>query len=434
MKSRLEKLRNEVMPECREDVSYISSKDILNKVDEKLNAVPSERRIYMKQKVLKGFAIACIVTAAMASSVFAMTNIDLLKQFFSGDTTSMEKYVKTLGESVSDGNIRISIDKVITTKYSIKTVVAAEALTPEGEKILNSEDFELIRDTYINYVNDYDGHYIEGWGGQELFEYNTDKMRVWEFSIDAMGTEKDGEEVALQFECIDTDDNVIVIELNTDVETIEYTLPGQPYGNAVLKLNPMGVIIEKEVPADEELEIYDMNTFFIMDDGSVKTYNQLFDVDMMSLRKEGKEYDRWECTADAREILDLSKFKKVIVDGIEYDLDNVNNYKKADESSLLKPFETETKDFYVPFDDFLKGIGAEMTENGFKYNGNTYEITNSGGIIKNGDIENSFDKRIVTMDGKEYIATAGMNSLFGVQNYVKNSEAPLEERIMVLVP
>ena len=39
-----------------------------------------------------------------------------------------------------------------------------------------------------------------------------------------------------------------------------------------------------------------------------------------------------------------------------------------------------------------------------------------------------------TMDGKEYIATAGMNSLFGVQNYVKNSEAPLDERIMVLVP
>ena len=53
MKNRLEKLRNEVMPECREDVSYISSKDILNKVDEKLNAVPSERRIYMKQKFLR---------------------------------------------------------------------------------------------------------------------------------------------------------------------------------------------------------------------------------------------------------------------------------------------------------------------------------------------------------------------------------------------
>lgn len=90
MKSRLEKLRNEVMPECREDVSYISSKDILNKVDEKLNAVPSERRIYMKQKVLKGFAIACIVTAAMASSVFAMNNIDMLKHFFGGDTEVLE--------------------------------------------------------------------------------------------------------------------------------------------------------------------------------------------------------------------------------------------------------------------------------------------------------------------------------------------------------
>lgn len=434
MKSRLEKLRDEVMPDCREDVSYISSKDILGKVDAKLNAVPSERRIYMKQKVLKGFAIACIVTAAMASSVFAMTNIDLLKQFFSGDTTSMEKYVQTLGKSVSDGDIMITVDKVITTKYNIKAIVSAQALTPEGRKTLFNEDFEVLRDTYINYVNDYDDHYIKGWGGKELFEYNTDKMRVWEISIDALGTEEDGEEVSLRFDSIDTDDNEIIIELNTAVETVEYTLPGQPYGNAVLKLNPMGVIIEKEVPVDEELEIYDMNTFFIMDDGSVKTYNQLFDVDMMSLISEGKEYDRWECTADAREILDISKFKKVILDGIEYDLDNVNNYKKADESGLLKPFETETKDFYVPFDEFLKGIKAEMTEDGFKYDGNTYEITPGGGIIKNGDKENGFENRIKLIDGKEYIATAGMNSLFGVQNYVKNSDAPMDERIMVLVP
>ena len=90
MKSRLEKLRNEVMPGCRDDVSYINSKDIIRRVDEKLNAVPSERRIYMKQKVLKGFAIACAVTAAMASSVFAMNNIDMLKHFFGGDTEVLE--------------------------------------------------------------------------------------------------------------------------------------------------------------------------------------------------------------------------------------------------------------------------------------------------------------------------------------------------------
>ena len=32
MKNRLEKLRNEVMPNCEEDVSYINSKSILNRI------------------------------------------------------------------------------------------------------------------------------------------------------------------------------------------------------------------------------------------------------------------------------------------------------------------------------------------------------------------------------------------------------------------
>ena len=252
MKNRLEKLRNEVMPECREDVSYISSKDILNKVDEKLNAVPSERRIYMKQKVLKGFAIACIVTAAMASSVFAMTNIDMLKHFFSGDTEVLEDYVSSPENYVSDGNFKIGLEQIITTKYSAKAIISVTALSDEGRRMLKDEELNVIRDTYVNYVDDSpEGHYINGMGGRELTEYKTADRSLWEISIEALNTISDGEKVAMEFEFLDTKDNVIIFELNTDVETAEYVLPGQPYGSAKLKLNPMGAIIERGIPAGE---------------------------------------------------------------------------------------------------------------------------------------------------------------------------------------
>lgn len=437
MKSRLEKLRNEVMPECREDVSYISSKDILNKVDEKLNAVPSERRIYMKQKVLKGFAIACAVTAAMASSVFAMNNIDMLKHFFGGDTEVLEEYVSSPENYVYDENLKVGLEQIITTKYSAKAIISVTALSDEGRRMLKDEELNVIGDTYVNYVDDSaDGHYINGMGGRELTEYKTADRSLWEISIEALNTISDGEKVAMEFEFLDTKDNVIIFELSTDVETAEYALPGQPYGSAKLKLNPMGVIIERGIAVGEEFELYDTNTYFIMADGSVKTFNQLFDVSMASIKEEGCQYDMWECFADARDILDLADFKGVIMDGIEYSLENTADHGPADESRLLKPFETDIlyKDdlYYIPLDEFLRGIGAEEGAKTFQYCGNSYELTDDGGIIKNND--EKYENATAEIDGRNCIKTQCLDYLFSIKNYVRNSEAPLDERIMVLVP
>ena len=72
MNRRLSKLRNEIAPQCKEDISYINSETIKNTVNNKLNSVPSERRIYMKQKQIKSIAVVFILVAAMATSVSAV--------------------------------------------------------------------------------------------------------------------------------------------------------------------------------------------------------------------------------------------------------------------------------------------------------------------------------------------------------------------------
>ncbi len=438
MKNRLEKLRNEVMPECREDVSYISSKDILNKVDEKLNAVPSERRIYMKQKFLKGIMIACAVTAAVGTTAMAMTDFDFLKYFFDGNTETLEEYVETPEKTVSDGNFSVSVDKIITSKYGAKLIVSVEAMTSEAKKIMDGEDFNLIRDTYVNYTDDADDHFISGWSGSELDDYGTENVSVWELSIEAPDTNSDGEIIRLEFSFLEGENNSIDVMLKSDVETLEYTLPGQTYGEAVIKISPMSVIIERGVPENQYIDLYDVPAYFIMDDGSVKTMNQLFNIVSSNLVREDGDFDIYEYYADARKVIDPSKITGCILDGLEYDFKDTANFKKADMSGLLTPFEVEAvytnRCYRFGLEPFIKGIGAEKTNNGFMYDGNSYEINTNGDIIKNGDTDGKLANAVITINGEKYISGLNMDNFFNVTAYAKDGLTSGEKETFIIVP
>ena len=63
-------------------------------------------------------------------------------------------------------------------------------------------------------------------------------------------------------------------------------MPGQTYGEAVIKISPMSVIIERGVPENQYIDLYDVPAYFIMDDGSVKTMNQLFNIVSSNLVRE----------------------------------------------------------------------------------------------------------------------------------------------------
>ena len=67
----------------------------------------------MKQKQIKSIAVVFILVAAMATSVSAMYDIDLLSLFFDGDTSEIQSYVENPEKEVSDGNFEVSMDEVI---------------------------------------------------------------------------------------------------------------------------------------------------------------------------------------------------------------------------------------------------------------------------------------------------------------------------------
>ena len=82
--------------------------------------------------------------------------------------------------------------------------------------------------------------------------------------------------------------------------------------------------------------------------------------------------------------------------------------------------------------NFWKVWGLKANEKVFVYCKDSYEITDDGSIIKNGS--EKYENTIDEIDGRKCIIAKSIDELFGMKNYVKNSEAPIDERIMVIVP
>lgn len=437
MSKRLLKLKKEIAPWCEEDISYINSKTIKKAVNDRLNAVPSERRIYMRQKLFKCIAALCIA-AAMATSVSAMYNIDLLKQFFEGDTTQMQNFVETPEKAISDGDFEVSLNKTISTSYSLKAIFSVEALNDKAKLELGNERFDAISEITADYVNSSEGHHISSWGGKELKEYRTDNTKVWELSVEAPHTEKDGERIKLQFNFLNTDDNIIYAELKTDIETIEYTLQSQDYGAAIVKINPMSIIMTKGFPTTGEWDLYDTNAYFRMADGSIKTFNQLFDTSSATLVKEGKEYNMYEIYADSHNIIDLASLKSIILDGIEYSMENTADYKKIDDDELMKTFELPlliiNNEWYLPFDEAADKMGVEVTDGKFEFNGNKYELTEDGDIIKNNDSAGILEKAVIDHEGEKYIRSSFFEYIFYTNISLKESVTAVGKKTVTVTP
>ena len=82
---------------------------VKRRVNAALNAVPSERRAYMRQK-LRFAAAAAAIAALLAGSALAVAGQwNVLDFNFEGDNTPAEDYVNNQAYSVSDDNYTLSV-------------------------------------------------------------------------------------------------------------------------------------------------------------------------------------------------------------------------------------------------------------------------------------------------------------------------------------
>lgn len=395
MSKRLNKLIEEMNLNLENADYKIKAQDIKNRVNDILNTDLQERKNCTRQRFLKTAAIIATIAVLTTTTAFAAINIDLLKTFFTGDSSSMQGFVKTPKQSVTDGRFILTLEQVLASKYQVLVIYSVEGLTDDAVKELMSDKF-VDMDT-ISFGSE-NGNNPSGFSSRELLDKRTAAKRYW--TIESAGILNTDE--ADFFIRLNKMENAqkIIIPMKFNVETMEFSFAGQPYGDAIIKYSPLGITLEKGIKTNSKHSFTNYTgVFFRMKNGEIKTFNELLDLkDCVNVSlKDGAEYQRYEYHALFREINKISDFKSIIIDNIEYDIKDTSPKKQAQIDEHLYPFDIKPvyKDLrpvyqgvlWLPVYEFSEKIGADYKWDNksrtatIEYRGSTYVITEGSGVV-----------------------------------------------------
>ena len=100
---------------------------VKRRVNAALNAVPSERRAYMRHKIRFAAAAAAIAALLAGSALAVASRWNVLDFYFEGDNTPVEDYVSHETYSIRDDNYTLSVISSVADTSSAYLLVTIEA-------------------------------------------------------------------------------------------------------------------------------------------------------------------------------------------------------------------------------------------------------------------------------------------------------------------
>ncbi len=409
----------------------------VDSVNRKLNQSPPELALFKAQRLARRVAVVCAAILALALTAFAVSSvdIDLLKLYFLGDSSSMERYVDRPELSLSDGRYRFTVDQALVTQTQAMAVFTVEALTDETREELKNLDLGLAFDFKFADLGDYAG----GGSGEasELWHLRTDASRTWTVVTDIDNYEL--KPMKLVFFPL-RGRRTVVVEAKGDVESFEFDLPGQPIDSGHIMLTPTGITLDRWLPAHENSLLENSETFFRMTDGEIKSFNQLFaNRNRSSQTLNSTVPVLYRLRAIPREILDLSQIESVIVAGLEYRLREPENCAEAEIPERLLPFPVKVDGDYLEIEDIFEHLGADMERRGKKlavrYNGVEAVITAGAAEVEiNGAAVNLPMPTRLSGDGKMQVCWDFIYSCIEMNISADSFDAPQDEMTFTMYP
>lgn len=448
MSKRLNKLVKEMDLSPANEDYIIMAQDIKNKVNEALNTDLEERKSYMRQRFLKTVVTIAVITVLTTTTAFAALNIDLLRTFFTGDTSFLEDFVKTPQQSVTDGRFTLTLEQVIASKYQVLVIYSVEGLTDDAIRELMSDGFVDIDTISFGPDNRKNTEKFDGFESWELAEKRTTVKRYWAVeSSDVLNTNESDFFIRLNKM---KNPQKIIVPMKCNVETKELVFAGQPYGKAMIKFSPLGIIYEKGISDMKELPFH-TDVFFRQKSGEIKTFNELLElkgggaVNFNEDAEKDAEYHRYEYNALFREIHDLSEFRSVIIGNIEYDIKNTSKTKPVKIDKHLYPFELKPayKDvLWLPVNEFSQKIGADYKWDDksrsatIKYRGSKYVITDGSDVVIKDGNEIKLEEKPFVLDGKLVAPGYILDEAFHMTIDVKknDSQTDVKDWVWIITP
>ena len=361
---------------------------VKRRVNAALNAVPSERRTYMRQKIRFAAAAAAVVGLLAGTALAAAGQWNVLDFYFEGDNTPADDYVNHETYSVSDDNYTLSVTSSVADTRSAYLLVTVEAKTDEARAALMADEFQNMDTFSVRVLEDetaepeptpeVDGPVAEvpalagsiSMGEEENLRTGT--SRTFTINVQPISAAANGVQLRLG---VMADDNYVELPLDP-VEPIELEInaEGEGRGNFShieggpvtlerVSLSPLSLHLDYSY-RQEAGDPFPL-LFFRMADGSLRTWAQMVDNDGSgsSYPKDGVVSSSRDC--QFRSVVELSELDAVVSNGMAYPLDG-GAPEAFEVDPALYPFRiplmeplSESSGYSVPVRALCEGLGVE---------------------------------------------------------------------------
>lgn len=396
MSRRIHKLRKFL--NVPEPYPVLHHRDIIRRVDARLDDLPSERKRYMRQKARYAAVFIAALVGLSGAAFAVLSNLNALTVFFKGNPAIVEELLDTHPRTVSDENYTLTVESSASDGQEVYLILRVDALNEESLQTLMDDRFVnmdtlslyLVENTRAPIPNDPGVDEASGaaiaptliHGMIELEEARTDTSRTW--AVDISLTEEDPDITLYPLLRIRLGymnrENIVQIPLTqAQTLTLEIGATGQgrpfyddPEGSPVtverITLSPLTCRIEYTTAQDTPEAA--PNVFFLMTDGTLFTQSQMLragawrsDVPPGQVIRYGVSRYRFH------QIQELSQIKALVVFGRAYPLDGSAPYELKVDSALdsfviprMSPLEGD-RGYTLAVVKLCQGLGASYTWN-----------------------------------------------------------------------
>ncbi|OPA73065.1 hypothetical protein BVG16_30845 [Paenibacillus selenitireducens] len=386
------------------NLTGITSKDIKRRVNQRLNAKPQEKRLYMKYRLTKFAIVTTAILTLGVGSVFATSNIDLLKELLRGDTNILQKEVRNPNTSIQNDEYKVTLEQVLAAPHDAIIVFSVEGLTKEATNALETNSMFLFESTITLKTTPGSETKNNGYGQSSFGDKNTFNKKYFALEVDAIDNPKQ-EPMRLYLDKVKSPELFITVPMDSNIQTLDFQMNqeaeanGKKYTIEHMGINSISMVIDSRGWNSIEDALMP-EIFFKMSDGTIKTKNQLVNnykssSSILTADQDGlyRFYFRF------KEIMDLNDIQSVIIDNMEYTLNKKVEPKPVVIDEKLHRFESRIIEFertekdgpLMSVDDICKGLGAEYSWDNqnaklvLTYRGTTLELTaGSSTAIVNG--------------------------------------------------
>lgn len=401
----------------------------------RLNLIKSKA---IRKKGTAAMAVIMSMTVLLSTGAAAMGS-EYFNSVFEGDTSYLADFIKTEKKSVEDDRFKLTLEQYLVAENQAMLICSLEAKTADAIEEINAPNEKIVLDKPADAIVYSENEEVLSSAIIKIDTMNfaptdTEKASLGGYVFGSLDNKKFDTESKKYYiiKCIDikNDDKIdfcistsrikgapkITVPMDYNIETKILNLD-----TITVKYNPISISINYPTTDDKSgCDWCNWNGgyfYFRMKNDEVKTFHQLYD---------RTDWDNDYTNAWAKRIIEPDEIKSIIVNGIEYPVDNPSQTTAVTIDNNLQPFTISSyanDTQRLPLRELCDGLGAEViwdndTQSAtVKYRGSTYVFTVGSTKVKiNGETVDFYDEFV---DNTAFVNENGrMIVLVMVQDYM----------------